>query len=405
MTVRIPGILEEHAEDAAFLWMLRDQAALAPDYDRNELAELEERLVAHLDPLLAGGEEARVLVRGQWLDWPEPGESFLAGLVALQAGDLERVNEIVATAQSEDPVDRGFRGALAWLPFEQVSDLLADLVTRPADHECGLGLAGYGAHRMPPPSAMGTAIEEGSARLAARAARTAAQLGLVELLPPIRARAARALEDPDLVYWCAWSARVLGDGAPSLRLLDRLEELDVWRGPACGLLGTAMDPAEAKAWHQRLLQSDSPIPIEDALQAATGMGQVSLIPWILDQMSDSRLGGCAGDAFHRITGADLVDLDLVIEGAGSEDDSGDWRPQDDLPLPDPEGCKVWWDSSPLADVGNQPMMLGVPKTDRSALEGLLDADHTSQRDRYDLAVELASAQPGGILTEVRRRLR
>ena len=47
-------ILEEHAEEAAFIWVMRQGALRSWNYDLKDLAELEERLFAHLDGLLIG---------------------------------------------------------------------------------------------------------------------------------------------------------------------------------------------------------------------------------------------------------------------------------------------------------------------------------------------------------------
>jgi hypothetical protein len=47
----IPEIIDQHAEEAAFLWLRRDAAVHQPHYDIEDLAELDERVEAHLDGL------------------------------------------------------------------------------------------------------------------------------------------------------------------------------------------------------------------------------------------------------------------------------------------------------------------------------------------------------------------
>ncbi|MCR1764356.1 hypothetical protein NAG16_14970, partial [Pseudomonas aeruginosa] len=47
----IAAIVDQHAEEAAFLALLRDYAVRAPHYDLEELAELDQRIEAHLDGL------------------------------------------------------------------------------------------------------------------------------------------------------------------------------------------------------------------------------------------------------------------------------------------------------------------------------------------------------------------
>ena len=50
MTI-IPTIIEQHAEEAAFLWLQRDDAVRDPHYDLNDLAKLDDRVEAHIDGL------------------------------------------------------------------------------------------------------------------------------------------------------------------------------------------------------------------------------------------------------------------------------------------------------------------------------------------------------------------
>jgi len=42
----IEDIVSQHAEEAAFLWLLRDNAVRAPHYNLKDLADLEERVEA-----------------------------------------------------------------------------------------------------------------------------------------------------------------------------------------------------------------------------------------------------------------------------------------------------------------------------------------------------------------------
>jgi hypothetical protein len=58
----IPTIIEQHAEEAAFLWLLRDAAVRAPHYSLKNLADLDNRVEAHLDGLRIAGLEG-------WRPW------------------------------------------------------------------------------------------------------------------------------------------------------------------------------------------------------------------------------------------------------------------------------------------------------------------------------------------------
>jgi hypothetical protein len=51
----IAEIVSQHAEEAAFLWLLRSNAVGAPHYSLKDLAKLDGRVEAHLDGLRVAG--------------------------------------------------------------------------------------------------------------------------------------------------------------------------------------------------------------------------------------------------------------------------------------------------------------------------------------------------------------
>jgi hypothetical protein len=56
-------ICEQHVDDASFLWPYRDQAVKSPNYTFHELAELDERLEAHLESLKNIQENTKTTVK------------------------------------------------------------------------------------------------------------------------------------------------------------------------------------------------------------------------------------------------------------------------------------------------------------------------------------------------------
>ncbi len=73
-------IVEQHAEEAAFLWLLRDKAVDAPHYARRHLARLDERVEAHVDGLRVAGEAGREIAWKQLEQFGETGEMFAAAI-------------------------------------------------------------------------------------------------------------------------------------------------------------------------------------------------------------------------------------------------------------------------------------------------------------------------------------
>ena len=82
----IPVIVEKHAEDAAFLWLLRDAAVCSPHYSLNDLAGLDNRVEANIDGLRVAGQAGWDICQAA-LAVGEPGEVFAAGVLALESGD------------------------------------------------------------------------------------------------------------------------------------------------------------------------------------------------------------------------------------------------------------------------------------------------------------------------------
>ncbi len=82
----IAAIVDQHAEEAAFLALLRDYAVRAPHYDLEELAELDQRIEAHLDGLAIAGQAGHDALLEQ-LDAHAQGEAFALAVLAMQAGD------------------------------------------------------------------------------------------------------------------------------------------------------------------------------------------------------------------------------------------------------------------------------------------------------------------------------
>ena len=95
----IPAVLSRHAEEAAFLWLLRDRAVARPQYTLDTLAELDQRVEAHLDGLRVAGEIGAHLTNDQFLEFPEPGEAFTAALLALEVASADTIQVLFEAAE------------------------------------------------------------------------------------------------------------------------------------------------------------------------------------------------------------------------------------------------------------------------------------------------------------------
>lgn len=83
----IQDIVNQHAEESAFLWMLRNDGVNYPHFDLRDLSELDRRVEAHIDGLRTAGESGREICRAA-MGVGEPGEIFTAGLLAFETAIL-----------------------------------------------------------------------------------------------------------------------------------------------------------------------------------------------------------------------------------------------------------------------------------------------------------------------------
>ena len=88
----LPHILRQHAEQAAFLWTAYDRALLFPEenpeMDETALADLVDRLEAHLDGLRIAGAEGMRVAEERFAEYPEAGELFVVRMLSAGASGL-----------------------------------------------------------------------------------------------------------------------------------------------------------------------------------------------------------------------------------------------------------------------------------------------------------------------------
>ena len=175
-------IVEQHAEEAAFLWTLRDAATDAPHYKRHHLARLDERVEAHVDGLRVAGEAGWRIALEQLDRRCEKGELFAAGVLALESGDMRRIEPLVARAEAEPEARRGFVGAVAWCRPEVLAPTVRRWDRSAEGFERYLALCACSVHRADAGPRLAARIEDEDALVRARALRLAGELGRVELL-------------------------------------------------------------------------------------------------------------------------------------------------------------------------------------------------------------------------------
>jgi uncharacterized protein (TIGR02270 family) len=397
-------VVAEHAEEAAFLWLLRDQATAAPHYTLADLTRLDGRVEAHLDGLRVAGPAGHAKC-AEGLGLGGPGEVFAAAILALEGRDAARHAPVLDLAAAERETGRGFISALAWLPPAQAVPAARELLRAEDPSVRRLGLAGLAAHRADPGPALRPALTDLNPALRARALEAAGELGRTDLLPVV----AKAMGDDDDAcrFAAAWAAARLGgrSGTISTVLRTLADASGPFAGRAWDLLLRCQEPSEAVPLVRRLLTR----PAQRRL-GVVGVGVVgdpALVDDLLSLMADKKLARVAGEAFCMLTGVDLAlrDLDVPppeeVEGGPSErpeDEEVTLDPDENLPWPATDRVAAWWGRNRGEFRPGTRYLCGRELTPE-ALRGVLRRGF--QRQRATAALELALRETAQPLFEVR----
>lgn len=393
----IQSIKEEvcgtHAEEAAFLWMLRNQAAEDALYDAASLGELDERVEAHLDGLRLAGEMGWKACKQALSEHRGPGEVFVATTIALERMDLKSVAAILDVAGEDPALALGIEGALEWTPFEHVQSILPGLLSgRCPPALVYLGIAACAQHRRDPGPALSYALLSRDARLRARALRAAGELGRSDLLGDVEANLGD--DDEACRFWAAYTAALFGH-PDAVRCLWGFAALGTaFSEASCALCMRRMDAGVAYTWLYSLAnQAGSE---RASLAGAAALGDPALVPWLIDCMQVPALARRAGFALSMITGLDIAGEKLDtpapegFEDAGPNDQIDDENvamdPDESLPFPDGPALGGWWSREGGNFKRGQRYLLGKPITADWLEKALAEG---SQPVRAAAAIELA----------------
>ena len=391
-------VIDQHAEEAAFLWTQRDHATTAPQYALKDLAKLDERVEAHVDGLRVAGAAGWTTVLTNLAEGP--GEVFAASILAFESSDSERINTVLNAACSAPKLARGLISALGWMEQDAALREAEKLIESQQSEVCRAGIAGMAVQRVDPGPPLEAAIMSQDPRLAGRAMRAAAELGRRDLAPGVLARLSDA--DESCRFWSAWSAVHLGErhSADGMAVLIAIAEAG---GPlaerAIDIVFRVMTVEDAYSWRQKLV--GNPATSRLAAIAAGIIGDPAAIPDLIAQMEDPKLARVAGAAFSMITGADLgyEDLDGDAPPSTYDDDAAFFGPDSDLSWPQPTAIRKWWAKRAPGYVVGVRYLVGKPMTEQSLLEALAKG---RQNQRAAAALELALRNPSQILFETRQ---
>ncbi|MBZ5714685.1 TIGR02270 family protein [Nannocystis pusilla] len=357
-------IVEEHLDEAEFLWEAWQHSLVAPDYTLDEVAEgPEERLMAHIDGLVRNGplvarrllipaldddEPARVSAAATaLLLGPDPDAAFAAILEVLRDRPEQRGPLVQALACADVPALRPrLRELLAEHDGELVAAAAGVLTAQrePLGDTLGLLFAGEATTRAlalraladePEPLRYARAVQANLQELDPTVLDAAIDAGVRLGLAPAWARACERVHDPD--------------GAASLVLL--------------ALRGTASDDAALAAAlcdRKRRLA---------ALWALGFRGTPEAVDAAIEWLEDDAAAPLAGEVFTAVTGVDLDAARMALP-RDRADEALVHRPEDDLPRPDPLQVLKWWTNHRGRFAAGQRYLAGAPYSSHALLQAL-----------------------------------
>ena len=389
----IRPIIEQHAEEAAFLWLQRNAAVREPHYSLKDLAHLDDRLEAHIDGLRIAGDAGWEICE-EALAIKEPGEIFTAAVLAFESDDGHRVDEVITAIEAAPENLQALVSALGWIDTRYFQQWVPGMVNASADIYRYLAISAYTICRIDPGESLSTALQNSDPLIQVRALRAVGELKQKDLMPELK----KFSQSSDLAcrFWSAWSEVLLSDSSAIDRLKTFVSIESAYCEPAIQLLLRVMDIKQAQLFLNGLLKTADN---QRLIARGTGMvGDPVVIPWLIELMANPQLARVAGESFSMITGVDIAYDDLEGEWPDSFEAGPTENPEDedvamdldeDLAWPEPDLIRSWWQEKGKNFRPGTRYLCGQPINVEHCQKVLRDG---YQRQRHAAALELALLQ-------------
>lgn len=341
-------ILEEHLEEADFLWQQRENALADRVYTLNDLAELEERLLAHLDGLVLADKDGWDLLKPK-LAGGEVGEVFAAAFVALESGDAARIEHVRnVLVEVDGDVLSGIRYALRHTNSSEAEKLVRPLLSSAKSPIRAAALDVLSFRWVPIDVGVLQGLLNDKDPIVVAAAVTAVG----------RLRVVQLKEQVEQVLG-AENSIVRREAMKAGLLVGSQKALDAARNAVKKRAEEANDALILVALSGRsedlALLTDAfndPALVRGAITSLGLLGNIAAMELLLQRTADLKLSRLAGEAISRITGVDLKRGSLSAEAPSTagpktdveseDDDEFEVDPNEGLPFPDPSKLSAWW---------------------------------------------------------------
>lgn len=341
-------VLEEHLDEAAFHFSRWEQALLSPHLGISHTAEREERLLAHLDGLVVGGESATTELLLPALEAEEAERVSAASLALLDGPGARGLEATLAAFDGGSAMQREYVGRA--LGLSERDGLAMVLTQRLSADDVHLRIVAFEVlafrDMVPAETRLKWLHQEDAGQVVAalRDTRPLPHDALRGALP-------RLLSDPRPgVREAAILAGLVSGSRAAWKACHEAAELGGVGRRQCLLALALGGEAREVEWLTSLLPEEELRP--DVLWALGFSGQARAAEACLEWMSDEKAAALAGEAFSAITGLELNEQyqqapreeEEMLIPLEEEDLNADLAPgpEASLPVPRREAVEGWW---------------------------------------------------------------
>jgi uncharacterized protein (TIGR02270 family) len=390
------GIQTQLRHDLPYAWFRWHQAMRSPQFRKQHLVEMNDRLMAYLDCYLISEEAGTSIAETVKLkDW---GAIFTKAIVAILTEDMagfQRAFKAMAQPRHSEELS----DALCRVEFQIARPYLLEIAhhPNPLARIAAIKAAGYHTQEInekwlkpmlqdPSPDVRIAALEIiGDNQLSAFAP------NVTELLVE---------EDASIRFYAAYAGSLLGLQAAYPVLAPFCYRESPHLRKALGLLYSLLEHDAISRAIERIQHGDFSIRIKTYNIAMAGLPDK--IPLLIDWMKRPEYAQLAAEAFSFITGADFIedDLDLdpneitggVIKRLKQDRKQDPWSQayEEDLPWPNPEAVALWWTENKQRFASGTRYLAGHTLTEDN-LRQIMEVGTQPQRLQAELIIHLYHA--------------
>lgn len=313
------------ADNASFLWVLRDRQRREPHVYPEHIKELDGRIQANLDGLLLYGEEAWAIAQANG-EFAQGGEAFCLGVLAFSSDDVNKIQYATEFALQNPETFKGMVSALAWLPGSKVHPWITQFFQSKNLEHKRLALAACRVRKEDPAGYLNAILDRPDC--IEHLPLLAESLRCVDFFKrnDLRKFSLNYIKDSDSAV-AFWAVVCFGHAFDQLKTFCTAAEPAAQFAPRALLLAMVhLPPETAKSWINEWVEQGF---LRLAVQACGFLGDPTTLPWVIEQMKNPELNRAAGEAFYLISGQQAstrpaMEIDETTDAIDSADESLHW---------------------------------------------------------------------------------